>query len=111
MSTTTDHELVRPGSPEYLRLLAAVAEGSGERDRDRVLPFDQVRALAAAGIGRLRIARADGGGGATLGELFQVVIDLAHADPNVAHIFRAHLGFVEQTLQLPDARSGLRRSV
>jgi alkylation response protein AidB-like acyl-CoA dehydrogenase len=47
-----------------------------------------------ARLGALRIPREDGGGGASLRELFAVVIALAAADVNVAHILRGHFAFV-----------------
>lgn len=96
---------VSPGSPELQRLLARIAEGANQRERDRIAPFEQIQWIRDAGLGRLRIPVKEGGAGASVRELFQVVIDLAAADSNVAHILRAHFWFVEQQLQSARAAS------
>lgn len=90
---------VSPGSPGLQALLARIAEGANQRERDRIAPFEQIQWIRDAGLGRLRIPVKEGGAGASVRELFQVVIDLAAADSNVAHILRAHFWFVEQQLQ------------
>ena len=90
---------VRPGSSELQVLLARIAEGAGLRERDRIAPYEQIQWIKDAGLGRLRIPVAEGGAGSTLREFFKVLIDLAAADSNVAHILRAHYWFVEQLLQ------------
>ena len=99
---------VRPGSRELQGLLARIAEGANERERDRVQPYEQIQWIRDAGLGRLRIPIEHGGAGASLRELFQVVIDLAAVDSNVAHILRAHFWFVEQQLQSPRSESRTR---
>jgi alkylation response protein AidB-like acyl-CoA dehydrogenase len=86
---------VQAGSPELTALLAAVAEGAFERERDDVPPFGAMDLLRAAGLGAIRIPRELGGGGASLPEFFATLIDLAAVDPNVAHLLRAHYCFVE----------------
>lgn len=98
---------VSPGSAELQTLLARIAEGANQRERDRIAPFEQIQWIRDAGLGRLRIPVEEGGAGARVRELFQVVIDLAAADSNVAHILRAHFWFVEQQLQ--SARTESRR--
>jgi alkylation response protein AidB-like acyl-CoA dehydrogenase len=94
---------VSPGSPELRALLARIADGANERER--IPPYEQIQWIRDAGLGRLRIPVKDGGAGASLRELFRVVIDLAAADSNVAHILRAHFWFVEQQLQSSHAES------
>jgi alkylation response protein AidB-like acyl-CoA dehydrogenase len=96
---------VSPNSPELNALLARIAEGANERERDRVSPYEQIQWIRDAGLGRLRIPVREGGAGATLRELFQAVIELAAADSNVAHILRAHFWFVEEQLQSAHAES------
>ncbi|GLK54182.1 alkylation response protein AidB-like acyl-CoA dehydrogenase [Methylopila capsulata] len=88
--------LPTPGSRELAELLAAVAEGASERDATRTLPFAQIDLLRAARFGALRLRKEEGGAGLTLRELLSVVIELAAADPNVAHIVRNHFGYVER---------------
>ncbi|MFT4034882.1 MAG: acyl-CoA dehydrogenase family protein [Patulibacter sp.] len=93
---------VRAGSPELRRLFAEIAAGASEREQQGIAPFEQIRLLADAGVGRLRIPVAEGGAGASVRELFEVLIELAAADSNVAHILRVHFWFVEQQLQSAD---------
>lgn len=78
-----------------------IAEGNTERERDRTFPHEQVRWLRDEGFGTLRIPKEDGGFGASLRQTFELLADLAAADPNVAHIFRNHLAFVEDRLNAP----------
>lgn len=98
---------VKPGSPELGALLARIAEGAEQRERDLTPPHEAIGWVKAAGLGRLRVPVAEGGAGASLRELFETVIALAEADSNVAHILRTHYWFVEQQLQAadPDARA------
>jgi alkylation response protein AidB-like acyl-CoA dehydrogenase len=107
MSTTTSTPAIRPGSDELTALLARIAIGAEERERELKPPFEVIGWLKAAGLGRLRVPLEEGGGGASLRELFATVIALAEADSNVAHILRTHYWFVEQQLVSadPDARA------
>lgn len=91
--------LARPGTAEYVELLAHIGAGARERDLDDENPFDQVRALKEAGFGRLRLPESLGGAGLSVRQLFSAVIDVAQADPIVAHIFRTHFWFVEERLR------------
>ena len=75
-----------------------IAAGAAERDRSGELPRAEIAELAAAGFGAVRIAESDGGAGATLPELFELFVDLAAADSNVAQALRAHFAFVEDRL-------------
>lgn len=77
---------------------AAIREGSAGRDHRRELPFDAVKALRDVNFSKLRLPEAHGGFGLTLPEFFGLVIELGEADPNLANIFRAHHGFVEDLL-------------
>jgi alkylation response protein AidB-like acyl-CoA dehydrogenase len=102
MATTTSEAPVRPGSPELQELLSKVAEGTEARERELIQPFEQIEWLKEAGLTKLRLPVSDGGGGASLREFFQTLIDLAAADNNLAHILRVHFWFVEQQLTTPD---------
>ncbi|MET0387286.1 MAG: acyl-CoA dehydrogenase family protein [Polyangiales bacterium] len=95
--------IVRLNSPELRALLADIAVGASEREAKRIAPHAQIRQLADAGLGRLRIPVAEGGAGASLRELFEFLIQLAEADSNVCHILRVHYWFVESQLQRPAA--------
>ncbi|MFC8529836.1 acyl-CoA dehydrogenase family protein [Nocardia sp. NPDC057227] len=86
----------------YRPIFARIAEGNAARELAREFPHEQVRLLVAAGFSRLRIPRAHGGDGATLRQLFVLLAELGAADPNVAHVFRNHLAFVEDRLNAPE---------
>jgi alkylation response protein AidB-like acyl-CoA dehydrogenase len=97
---------IAPGSPEWTALLASIGSGAKDRDLNDENPFDQVAALKRAGFGTLRLPQEQGGSGFTVPQLFSTVIDVAQADPIVAHIFRTHFWFVEERLRLSsDVRS------
>ena len=95
--SATDDELWSRFGPTF----EFVAEANVERERAREFPHDQVRWLKDAGFGALRIPKEDGGFGASLRQTFALLADLGTADPNVAHIFRNHLAFVEDRLNAP----------
>lgn len=99
---------LHPDSPEFVALLARIAEGTEERERTQTRPHEVTDWLRDAGFGRLRIPVEDGGLGVSVQELFAALIALAEADSNVAHILRVHFAFVEQQLVNPDASSRAR---
>ncbi|MEH2125988.1 hypothetical protein [Nostoc sp.] len=92
---------VTANSPELQTLLDFIALGATERDRDRILPFDIIDLIRRSRLGALRIPVAEGGGGSSARELFEVVIRLGDADPNVAHIVRNHFSVTERILRAP----------
>jgi alkylation response protein AidB-like acyl-CoA dehydrogenase len=95
--------ILQPNSPQLKALLAEIAAGASEREAKRIAPHEQIRQIADAGLGRLRIPVAEGGAGVSLRDLFEFLIQLAEADSNVAHILRVHYWFVEAQLQRPAA--------
>ncbi|MFT4149022.1 MAG: hypothetical protein QM656_02410 [Paracoccaceae bacterium] len=82
-------------------LFARIAAGTVAREQTRVLPQEQVGWLKDAGFGALRIPRALGGYGLDERAAFSLLIDLAAADPNIAHLFRGHFAVVEERLASP----------
>ena len=102
--TATFTQPVTYGSDRLAQLIAAIGEGSLDRERSGQRPFAAIDLAKQARLGALRISREDGGGGASLRELFSVVIALAAADVNVAHILRGHFAHVEERLRLDDAQ-------
>jgi alkylation response protein AidB-like acyl-CoA dehydrogenase len=101
MTVTEPH--TRPvtfGSEELRDLISAVGAGALERERTGERPFAAIDLVRQARLGALRVPRGDGGGGATLRDLFATVIALATADVNVAHILRGHFAHVEERLRL-----------
>jgi alkylation response protein AidB-like acyl-CoA dehydrogenase len=91
-----------PGTTAWRDLLSDIAAGAKDRDLEDRNPFDQVAALKAAGFGTLRLPAELGGADYTVPQLFSAVIDVARADPIVAHIFRTHFWFAEERLRTPD---------
>jgi len=86
-------------SPQLQALFDYIALGASDRDRDRILPFEVVELIRRSRLGALRIPVAEGGSGSTARELFEVVIRLGDADPNVAHIVRNHFSVTERILR------------
>ena len=87
---------------KYGPVFASVGAGAAERERDRVLPFAQIRELADAGFGAVRVPAEHGGDGATLRQLFLLLIRLAAADPHIPQALRGHFAFVEDRLRAAD---------
>ncbi len=101
-----------PRTTAWADLLADIGAGAKDRDLEDVNPFEQVVALKRAGFGTLRLPAELGGSGLTVPQLFSAVIDVARADPVVAHIFRTHFWFVEErlrTLDQPGSRAWLEK--
>ena len=99
MTTVENDTRILPGSPQWDELLGRIAAGAKDRDLNDENPFDQVAALKRAGFGTLRLPPELGGSGLTVPQLFSAVIDVARADPIVAHIFRTHFWFTEERLR------------
>lgn len=104
MTTVAHNQRILPGTPEWKDLLSSIGSGSRDRDLNDENPFDQVAALKRAGFGTLRLPVELGGAGLTVPQLFSAVVDVAQADPIVAHIFRAHFWFVEERLRSQSRR-------
>lgn len=99
MTTVENTSRILPGSPQWAELLGRIAAGAKDRDLNDENPFDQVAALKRAGFGTLRLPPELGGSGLTVPQLFSAIIDVAQADPIVAHIFRTHFWFTEERLR------------
>ena len=99
--TVDDAELARTFHPVF----AEVAAGNLDRERTRGFGYAEVRRLVDAGLGRVRVPASLGGGGASLRQTFQLLTDLGAADPNIAHVFRNHLAFVEDRLNAGSSRA------
>jgi alkylation response protein AidB-like acyl-CoA dehydrogenase len=97
---TSEHDIQLPAL-ELDALLAAIAVGESERERERILPHQQIALIKQARLGALRLPVAAGGAGSTIRELFSFVIRLGEADANVAHILRNHFSVVERLVRNP----------
>ncbi|CAM3461908.1 monooxygenase [Rouxiella silvae] len=97
---TTQYEIL---AARFRPLFARIAEGAVERETTRSLAFEPIRWLKEAGFGTLRIPVEEGGLGASLPQLFQLLTELAEADSNLPQALRAHFAFVEDRLNQPDS--------
>jgi alkylation response protein AidB-like acyl-CoA dehydrogenase len=61
-----------------------IAAGAVEREVERKLPFDAVRWLNQAVFGALTVPVDHGGPGVDFRQFFQLLVELAEADSNVA---------------------------
>ena len=82
-------------SAQFQPIFDEIAQGVLLREGDRILAHDAVTALRDARFTSLRIPRSLGGSGASLRQLFWLLIGLGEADPNLPQILRAHFAFVE----------------
>jgi SfnB family sulfur acquisition oxidoreductase len=79
-----------------VELADRIARGAAERDRDRVLPYDEVRELAASGLLAITVPAGHGGAdlpAAVVAEVFRL---LGRADPNVAQVPHSHFVYANQ---------------
>ncbi|MGU3293741.1 acyl-CoA dehydrogenase family protein [Williamsia sp. M5A3_1d] len=100
-ATTSDADLDARFGPIFAR----IAEGALEREVDRRLAFDEAGWLKEAGFGALRVPVEFGGSGATVRQLFRLLIDLAAAESNLPQALRVHWSFVEDQLLSTDAQA------
>ena len=84
-------------------VLREIAREAGRREAQDENPFGAVDLVRAARIGALRLPVASGGRGYSIRQFFAAIIDLAEADPVVAHIVRTHYWFVEERLRSPES--------
>ncbi|WP_157264350.1 acyl-CoA dehydrogenase family protein [Azohydromonas aeria] len=83
-------------------LLAEIRQGAEKRERERILPHEQIRRLGSERLLTWRIPRSQGGPGATVRETVQFVIDVAAADSNIAQALRPSFLFIESLLAAGD---------
>lgn len=89
----------------FADVFARIADTAVAREQQRELAHDAVAWLREAGFGALRVPKALGGLGASLPQLFRLLIELGEADSNLPQIVRAHFGFVEGRLSSRDSAS------
>ncbi|MBL7549613.1 acyl-CoA dehydrogenase [Frankia sp. AgB1.9] len=90
---------VAPRSAELRSLLTRLAAGEPDREHDARPPWEQFALIRQARLGALRLPAAWGGGGASIRELFETVLDLGAADPNIAQSLRNHFLITEGRLR------------
>ncbi|NKX52356.1 monooxygenase, partial [Arthrobacter deserti] len=80
---------------KYRAVFETIAEGAAAREIGRTLLHAQIRKLAAAGFGAVRVPVEYGGDGATAQQFFRLLVELAAAVSNIAQALRSHAAFVE----------------
>ncbi len=91
---TSDADLHAVFAPLFER----IAAGAVAREVDRRLPYEEVGWLREAKFGALRVPVEYGGYGASVRQLFGLLIDLAAAESNLPQALRVHFSFVEDQL-------------
>ncbi|WP_273826414.1 acyl-CoA dehydrogenase family protein [Pseudomonas asplenii] len=103
----TEHQVINPLSlgvdyeslaERFRPIFARIAAGAVQRELARELPHEPIQWLKQAGFGAVRVPVEYGGGGASLPQLFQLLIELAEADSNVPQALRGHFAFAEDRL-------------
>ncbi|AZE49192.1 Acyl-CoA dehydrogenase [Pseudomonas chlororaphis] len=103
----TEHQLINPLSVgvdyealagRFRPIFSRIAAGAVAREQSRSLPYEAILWLKEAGFGAVRVPVEYGGGGASLPQLFQLLIELAEADSNVPQALRGHFAFAEDRL-------------
>jgi alkylation response protein AidB-like acyl-CoA dehydrogenase len=92
--------LLLPGGAGLQRLINRIDAEVLDRERERRPPFREFELVREARLGALRLPVEQGGAGASLRELFEVVIEISAADPNLAHSLRNHFVFTENRLRV-----------
>ncbi len=93
-----DYEaLAEPFRPIFAR----IRDTALERERSRQLGTEAIQWLKDARFGAVRVPVDAGGAGATLPQLFQLLVELAEADSNIVQALRGHFAFVEDRLNAP----------
>ncbi|MGC5256554.1 acyl-CoA dehydrogenase family protein [Gordonia sp. DT218] len=105
MTATTDRgsytnsELDEIFAPVFARIAAEAVQ----REAGRRPTFDEVGWLNEVGFGALRVPVEFGGHGASVRQLFRLLVDLAAAESNLPQALRVHWSFVEDQLLSDDA--------
>ncbi|MBO1000643.1 acyl-CoA dehydrogenase family protein [Bacillus sp. SD075] len=94
---------VKVETPEFDCLILAIARDAEERrsSGSEANPYYAMDLIRQSRLGALRLPVKLGGSGASIRDLFHVIIRLAEADPDVAHSLRAHFSYVDELLRNP----------
>lgn len=98
LPSASDHPLL---AARFAPIFQRIADTALERERQRILPTEPITWLKQAGFGAVRVPLEHGGGGASIPQLFQLLISLSEADSNVTQALRGHFAFVEDRLNAP----------
>jgi len=101
MTTNEPPDTHAAGTPllaKYAGVFDRIAAGAIERERERRLPFEEMGWLKAAGFASVRVPKEQGGDGASIVDLAQLLIALATADPSLPQALRGHVVFSEDRI-------------
>ncbi|MFC4070377.1 acyl-CoA dehydrogenase family protein [Actinoplanes subglobosus] len=102
MTTTAAPDLLTRFRPVFDR----IAAGAREREATRRLPLEEARELTALGFGALRVPEELGGHGASLRQLFELLIELGAAESNLVQALRVHFRFTDDRWEERDTERG-----
>lgn len=90
-------------------LAAQFAEGAAERDRQRLLPWNELDLWSESGLGAITVPREYGGADVSLATLAEVFVILCAADPALGQIPQNHFGVlaVLREIGTPDQKARL----
>ncbi len=89
----------RVGSVEMKQLIAAIGESAAASKQAGTALHPAIDLVRLSRLGAIRVPVAEGGGGCSVREYFVMLMDLAAADPDVAHLLRAHYWVTEERLR------------
>lgn len=102
-STATHPRPAGFDTPEMHAAITAIGERARECKRAGQPIHPAIDLVRSSRLGAVRVPVAEGGGGYSVREFFAMLMKLADADADVAHILRAHYWFVEERLRGTDA--------
>ncbi|MDM0078683.1 SfnB family sulfur acquisition oxidoreductase [Variovorax sp. J2P1-59] len=76
------------------RLAAEFAPGASQRDRERILPWDELDRWSQSGLGGITVPREYGGADVSYETLAEVFVILCTADPALGQIPQNHFGLL-----------------
>jgi SfnB family sulfur acquisition oxidoreductase len=90
------------------RLAATYLPGAAERDRDRVLPYNEIETFSASGLGGITVPHAHGGDDVSNATLAEVIAIISAADPSLGQLPQNHFGFLRLLKYDPDQSKAAR---
>lgn len=75
-------------------LAARFAPGASERDRERILPWDELDLWSESGLGGITVPREFGGADVSYETLAEIFVILSAADPSLGQIPQNHFGLL-----------------
>lgn len=74
---------------------ARLAEGAAARDRDRILPYNEIELVSQAGLFAITVPKQYGGAGVKAGTVARVIAALSAADGSIGQIPQNHFFMLE----------------